>query len=100
MGVGTGPGARPGKADISEIHIRLVDSEHPGLVGFASCVLFGAFFLNNIAIRWGSEGGLYLTYPTSRSRQEVEHFHWNPITPEASRLLEEAILGRLREMGG
>ena len=99
MGAGVNTTIRTLRQEVSEIRIRLVDSEHAGLVGFASCVLNGAYFLNNIAIRRGSDGGLFLSYPASRSRQAVEHFHWNPITSEASQVLESAILGQLRDMG-
>lgn len=84
---------------ITEIRVRILDEERNGLVGFASCVLSGAYFLNNIAIRRGSDGTLFLSYPASRSSHDVEHFYWNPISKEASKVLEAAILGRLREMG-
>lgn len=98
MSVGSHRG-EPGSLEVSEIRLRLRDEEQGGLLGFASCVLGGSYFLNNIAIRRGADGQLYLSYPATRSNQDVEHFHWNPITRDASRVLEQAILGRLQAMG-
>ena len=95
MGMGRHPDDQPKTYEISEIRIRLLDEEQGGLLGFASCVLNGAYFLNNIEIRRSAERGLCLAYPISRSNQDVAYFHWNPITRDASRALEEAILGRL-----
>ncbi len=94
----THPDTEPKEYDISEIRIRLLDVEKDGLVGFASCVLNRSYFLNNIAIRRARDRGLFLTYPTGRSTQDVQHFHWNPISKRASEALEAAILGRLRAM--
>ncbi|MFH1680644.1 MAG: hypothetical protein ABIH26_08375 [Candidatus Eisenbacteria bacterium] len=84
---------------ISEIRFRMLDQEKDGLLGFASCLLLGAFYLNDIAIRRGRNRDLYLTYPVTRSRSGSPHRVWNPINETGARLLNEAILGRLREMG-
>ncbi|MFH1680730.1 MAG: hypothetical protein ABIH26_08805 [Candidatus Eisenbacteria bacterium] len=92
------PDTEPREFDISEIRIRLLDAERDGLVGFGSCVLNRSLYLNNIAIRRGQDGRLYLSYPAGRSNQAVQHFHWNPISKRASDALEAAILGRLRAM--
>ena len=96
---GDGVVMRRGSPKISEIRVRLLDGEKEGLLGFASCVLNGSYFLNNIAIRRGQDGRLFLSYPAMRSNQSVPHFHWNPISREGSEALEKAILGRLKEMG-
>jgi DNA-binding cell septation regulator SpoVG len=92
------PDSEPKEYDISEIRIRLLDLEKDGLIGFASCVLNGSYFLNNIAIRRGQDSRLFLSYPAGRSNHDVQHFHWNPISKRASEALEAAILGRLRAM--
>ena len=84
---------------ITEVRLRLLDAEKDGLLGFASCVLDGSFFLNNIAVRRGTDNRLYLSYPATRSQQDVTHHHWNPITRPASEAVEDAILGRMRQMG-
>jgi DNA-binding cell septation regulator SpoVG len=91
---------QPQPSLVTEVRLRLLEDEKDGLVGFASCVLLGGFYLNNIAIRRGRDSRLFLTYPASPSRGGAEHHHWNPINAEAAGLLEEAILGRLRTMEG
>jgi len=97
--------------EISEVKIRLVpacryargagrgEDSTGGLLGWASCVVNGALYLNNIAIRRGSDGRLVLHYPIKRSRSDKKYFFFNPITHEARRVLDEAILGKL-ELGG
>lgn len=92
------PDTEPGEFEISEIRIRLPDGEKEGLVAFASCVFNRSLYLNNIAIRRGQDGRLYLSYPAGRSNQDVPHFFWNPISKRAADALEAAILGRLRAM--
>ena len=84
---------------VSEVKLRLLDHEERGLVGFASCVLHGEYYLNNISVRRGEDGGLFLTYPAARSGGGVPYHHWNPITKGAAKALERAVLGRLRTMG-
>lgn len=81
--------------DVSEVKIRLVDEGTDGLVGWASCVVNGALYLNNIAIRRSRDGGFVLTYPCKRSRSDQKYFYFNPITRVAKHVLDEAILGRL-----
>jgi len=85
--------ARP--VDVSEVKIRLVDEDTEGLIGWASCVVNGALYLNNIAIRRSRNGEFVLTDPCKRSRSEQKYFYFNPITREAKRVLDEAILGKL-----
>jgi hypothetical protein len=36
-----------------------------------------------------------LTYPCKRSRSDQKYFYFNPITREAKRVIDEAILGKL-----
>jgi DNA-binding cell septation regulator SpoVG len=80
--------------EVGEVKIRLVDEGDDGLVGWVSCVVNGALYLNNIAIRHGRNGEFVLTYPCKRSRSEQKYFYFNPITREAKRVIDEAILGR------
>lgn len=84
-----------GPVEVSEVKIRLVDEGDNGLVGWASCVVNGALYLNNIAIRRGRGGEFVLTYPSKRSRSDQKYFYFNPITREAKRAIDEAILGKL-----
>jgi DNA-binding cell septation regulator SpoVG len=84
--------------EISEVKIRLVDETADGLLGWASCVVNGVLFLNNIAIRASANGPLVLVYPSTRSRSDQRYFTFNPITHEAKAVLDEAILGRLKAM--
>ena len=81
--------------DVTEVKIRLVDESSDGLLGWASCVVNGALYLNNIAIRRSRTGELALAYPSSRSRSDQKHFYFNPITREAKLAIDEAVLGKL-----
>jgi DNA-binding cell septation regulator SpoVG len=85
-----------GPVEVSEVKIRLVDEGGDGLVGWASCVVNGALYLNNIAVRRGRDGEFLLTYPSKRSRSDQKYFYFNPITREAKRVIDEAILGKLK----
>jgi DNA-binding cell septation regulator SpoVG len=85
-----------GPVEVSEVKIRLVDEGDDGLIGWASCVVNGALYLNNIAIRRGRGGEFVLTFPSKRSRSEQKYFYFNPITREAKRAIDEAILGKLK----
>ena len=85
-----------GPVEVSEVKIRLVDEGGDGLVGWASCVVNGALYLNNIAVRRGRDGEFLLTYPSKRSRSDQKYFYFNPITREAKRAIDEAILGKLK----
>lgn len=87
--------AAPRPVEVSEVKIRLVDEGADGLLGWASCVVNGVLYLNNIAIRRSRNGELVLTYPCKRSQSDQKYFYFNPITREAHRVLDEAILGKL-----
>jgi DNA-binding cell septation regulator SpoVG len=79
---------------IGEVKIRLYDGDEP-LVGWASCVLNDALYLNNIAIVRAEDGSLRLHFPSTRSQSDARHFHFNPITRDAQEAFDEAILGHL-----
>ena len=80
---------------VSEVKIRLLDESPDGLLGWASCVINNSLFLNNIAIRRGRDGDLLLIFPAKKSRKDQKYFFFNPISRDAKRILDEAILGRL-----
>lgn len=65
-----------------------------GLIGFASLVIDDKIFLSSIGIhkKLGAEG-YRLTFP---SKEKFSIFH--PITKEASKQIEEAIFGKLKEV--
>lgn len=80
---------------ISEVRLRLVDNPRGSLIGWASCVLNDALALNNIEIRRSREGRIFLAFPFELGKSEKRHFFFNPISREASRVFEGAILNRL-----
>ena len=84
---------------VSEVKLRLLDREERGLIGFASCILHGEYYMNNISVRRGTDGGLFLAYPAGKSCGGALHHHWNPITRSAAKAMDRAILGRLGELG-
>lgn len=84
---------------VSEVKIRLVDGRKDGLIGWASCVVNSSLYLNNIAIRQGRDGEVILTFPAKKSRSNSRYFYFNPISHEAARVLEEAIIDKLKVAG-
>lgn len=82
---------------VSEVDVRL--SHHPerGPVGFASCVLNGAVLLTNIAVFQGDDGGFYTRFPRKRSGNGREHYYFCPITREAKKVLDDAVLAFFRK---
>jgi DNA-binding cell septation regulator SpoVG len=79
---------------VSEVKMRFHEGDDV-LLGWASCVVNDALYLNNIAIVRGEDGGLKLHYPSTRSQSDQRHFHFNPITRQAQRTFDKAILGIL-----
>jgi DNA-binding cell septation regulator SpoVG len=81
---------------IDDIKIRLVDSGTDGLIAWASCVVAHAIKLDNIAVRKSArDGALFLTYPTKRTDAGDKYPYFNPISAEASKAVENAVLTRL-----
>ena len=81
---------------ITDVKVRLVESGSDGLLAWASCVVSGAIKLDNIAIRRSqSDGGLFLTYPAKRTPGGDRYPYFNPISAEASKAVEDALLTRL-----
>lgn len=90
--------APPTPLSISEVKIRLVPAAEDGLVGWASCVVNGALYLNNIAIRHSLNGAVILTYPCKKSKRDQKYFIFNPINRQAKEAMDDAILGSLRKL--
>ena len=80
---------------ISEVKIRLYAGESEVFLGWASCLLNGGLFLNDMEIRRSREGRLYVRFPTQPSRSGVRHHHFCPVNRETRAVLEEAILGKI-----
>jgi DNA-binding cell septation regulator SpoVG len=81
---------------ITDIKFRLVENGTDGLIAWASCVVAHAIKLDNIAIRRSArDGALFLTYPTKRTDGGAAYPYFNPISSEASKAVENAVLARL-----
>lgn len=76
---------RPTSIEVSEVRVRL--SRHDDLVGWASCLVNGALYLNNIVVKSGRDG-LYLHFPRVVDKP---HFVFNPISADALKAFEDAI---------
>jgi len=82
---------------VSQVKIRLSRGSTSDLLGWASCVINDALFLNSIEI-WGRPGGKqWLKFPASSSRSSVEYQYFCPINNPARAALDEAILAAFRE---
>ena len=82
---------------ISDINITLVTPQN-GLVGFASFVLCGSFYVSGIAIHEKRDGSGYrLTYPTRKSGNQVFNI-CHPSHRQASKSVENAIYQKLKDV--
>ena len=81
--------------DISSIKVRLVENGTDGLVAWASCVIADAVKLDNIAIRRGRDGSLFLTYPAKLAAGGEKYNYHHPVTVEAADAIQKAVLDRL-----
>lgn len=81
---------------IADVKVRIVDAGTDGLIAWASCVVAHAIKLDNIAIRRSErDGALFLTYPTKRTEAGDKYPYFNPISSEASKAVEDAVLAQL-----
>ena len=80
---------------ISDVKLRIVEDGSSSLVAWASCIISGAIKLDNIAIRRGDDGGLYLTYPNKKTPGGEKYPYFNPISSGAAQAVEDAVLARL-----
>ena len=80
---------------VSNIGVRFVQGGTDGLIAWASCIVAGAIKLDNIAIRRSRDGSLFLTYPAKRTTSGDRYHYHNPISAEAARAVQDAVLARL-----
>lgn len=80
---------------ISDVKIRLVECGTDGLVAWTSFVVAQTLKVDNVAIRRGRDGSLFLTYPAKQSATGDRHYFLNPISTDASKTIENAVLARL-----
>ncbi len=87
------------KLGIEEVQIVLIKPTN-GLIGFASCVTNGQFYIGNIAIYTSlSKPGEYrLTYPTKKlsSGKQLPCIH--PINKETEAAIQEAIIAKYKKL--
>ena len=83
------------KIPITDVKVRLVEHGTDGLLAWASCIVAGAIKLDNIAIRRSRDGSLFLTYPAKRTASGERYHYHNPISVEAARAVQDAVLARL-----
>lgn len=83
--------------NISDMNITLVRPQG-GLIGFASFVLHGAFYVSGIAIHEKRDGSGYrLTYPTRKSGDQVFNI-CHPMNRQASKAIESAVFQKLKDV--
>lgn len=82
---------------ISEVNIQFIKPVD-GLIGFASLVIDGAFYLGSIGIHQRLDGtGYRLTYPTKKSTLNSRPI-FHPINREISQAIEQAIFIKLKNV--
>jgi len=82
------------QSKITEIQIIPIKPSN-GLVGFASFVLNGNWYLGSIGIFTRPEGGYRLTYPTKNTKS-IQIFH--PISKEVGQNIEEIVINKFEEV--
>jgi DNA-binding cell septation regulator SpoVG len=83
---------------ITDVKVRLVEEGNNRLLAWASCIVSGAIRLDNIAIRRGLDGHLFLTYPNKVTTTGKKHSYFNPISTSAAQAIEDAVLTRLAKL--
>jgi len=81
---------------ISEVQIVPIKPIN-GLVGFASLVLDGNFYLGSIAIMTRPQGGYRVTYPTRKVGTKNINTYY-PIDKEIAELVEKTIIKHFEEV--
>ncbi len=82
---------------ISDVNVSLV-APKDGLIGFASLVLEGGFYVGGIAVHEKLDGtGYRLTYPTRKAVNQTFNI-CHPITREASKAIEQAIFQKIKNV--
>ena len=80
----------------TEINFRMAGNTEPMLIAFASCVINGKLFLNNIAIRKKHDGSIYLNFPRYTTRSGKEFPYFKPITAEMYEEIKSVFLNALK----
>ena len=80
----------------TEISFRMVGKNEPMLIAFASCVIDGKLYLNNIAIRKKHDGSIYLNFPRYTTRSGNEYPYFKPITTEMYEKMKKEFLNALK----
>ena len=81
---------------ITDVSVRVADRGTDRLVAWASCVVSGAIKLDNIAIRRGRNGALFLTYPNKRTGPGDKSYpYFHPVSADAAEAVQNAVLARL-----
>lgn len=82
---------------ISEVNISLIKPQN-GLIGFASLILEGNFYIGSIGIHQRLDGSGYrLTYPTKRINN-IEMNIYHPINKATSFAIEKAVMNKLKDV--
>ncbi len=83
---------------ITEINITPIKPSN-GLIGFASLVINGNFYLSSIGIITKLSGGYRLLYPTKKiGGTNLHYFH--PLNTITSKAIETAILTKAKAIFG
>lgn len=80
---------------ITDIRLRIVENGHDGLVAWASCIVANTIKLDNVSIRRGHDGSLFLTYPAKRTAGGDRFYYFHPISTDAANAVKNAVLARL-----
>ncbi len=82
---------------LSEVNLKFI-KPRDGLIAFASVVIDDWLYLSGIGVHEKLDGSGYrLTYPTRPvTKQAITLFH--PITKDASRAIEQAIINKLKDV--
>jgi len=83
---------------VGSVSIRFVENGSDGLEGWVSFVVSNSIKLNNVAVRRGSDGGFYLTYPNRINSRGAKHNLFHPISTQASEAIRDAVLTRLASL--
>ena len=82
---------------VSEVSITPVKSTD-GLIAFASCVIDGQMYIGSLGVHQRLDGtGYRITYPTKKVGSRQLNFY-HPVTKEAGRLIEQAIVAKCNEL--
>jgi len=61
-------------------------------------VIADAIRLDNIALRRGRNGALYLSYPNKLTTKGDRYPYFNPISQQAAQTVQDAVLARLAKL--